>query len=79
LYRLVLSNHAAEKLLFIYFRSIKFFITLNVELFRPTELGPQFTDATLRTEVLLVSEGNDIYLNVVIQQLLSKLDDFNRH
>jgi hypothetical protein len=51
---------------------------LNVELFRPTELGPQFTDATLRTEVLILSDGNDVNLSMVIQQLLSKLDDFNR-
>jgi hypothetical protein len=29
--------------------------------------------------VLIVSEGNDIDLNVIIQQLLSKFDDFNRH
>jgi hypothetical protein len=78
LYGLVLSKHAKENFYYYYFRSIKFFITLNVELFRPTELGPQFTDATLRTEVLIVSEGNDIDLNVVIEQLLSKLDDFNR-
>jgi hypothetical protein len=63
----------------VFFRSVNFFIALNVELSRPIELGPQLTNETLRTEVLIVSDGKDIDLSVVSQQLLSKLDDFDRH
>jgi hypothetical protein len=61
-----------------FFRSIKFFLTLDVELFRLTEYGMQVTDATFRTSVFNISDISQLNLNAIESELTNSLNDFNK-
>jgi hypothetical protein len=53
-------------------RSIKFFVTTEVELLRPTELGLQFTTAAFRSDVLFADESASVDIDGIINQLSKK-------
>lgn len=73
-----LHNRKRTITIFMFNRTVKFFVTINAELFRPTAMGVQRTDATFRTDVVQTSSDFDADIASIERQLTAKLDEFNQ-
>jgi len=58
-------------------RSIKFFIKVDVELYRSTESGLQYMNATFRSDVYQIGNLSEVKLDEIAKHLGNKLDLFN--
>jgi len=58
-------------------RSIKFFIKVDTELYRPTEVGIQYNNAAFRSDNYIVGNVEEVKLEEIAKQLVNKLDQFN--
>jgi len=58
-------------------RSIKFFIKVDTELYRPTEIGLQYNTATFRSDSYIIGDVAEVKLDEIAKQLVNKLDVFN--
>ena len=58
-------------------RSIKFFIKVDTELYRPTEVGIQYNNAAFRSDNYIVGNVEEVKLDEIAKQLVNKLDQFN--
>lgn len=58
-------------------RSIKFFVKVDVELYRSTESGLQYMNATFRSDVYQIGNLSEVKLDEIAKHLGNKLDLFN--
>jgi len=58
-------------------RSIKFFIKVETELYRPTEVGIQYNNVAFRSDNYIVGNIAEVNLDEIAKHLVNKLDQFN--
>ena len=58
-------------------RSIKFFIKVDTELYRPTEVGIQYNNVAFRSDNYIVGDVTEVNLEEIAKHLVNKLDQFN--
>ena len=57
---------------------IKYFLTLDLELYRPTELELQFNNVTFRSNIYQAGSLTEVNLDEIIQHLIIQLEVYNQ-